>query len=180
MNIHIETERLIIRDLTEQDLDGMFAMDSDPEVHKYLGNKPIKEKAEALKYIKSAQQQYVERGIGRWAMELRETGEFIGWCGLRLYTDYTFNNRTNFHDIGYRLRREFWGNGYATEASVACLRYAFQNLKLDAVYGITEMGNAASHRILLKIGLNYIEDFYYEPEDMMLRWYEHKKENYTL
>lgn len=179
MNIHLETERLIIRDLTAQDLDGMFAMDSDPEVHKYLGNKPIKHKEEALKYINDVQKQYAERGIGRWAMDLKETGEFIGWCGLRLYTDYTFNNHTNFHDIGYRLQRKFWGKGYATEASIACLRYAFENLQLDAVYGITEMGNAASHRILLKIGLNYIEDFYYKPDDMMLRWYEIKKEKYT-
>ena len=175
MNIHLETERLIIRDITHQDLDGMFVMDSDPEVHRYLGNKPIKEKAEALKYINDVQKQYAERGIGRWAMELKETGEFIGWCGLRLYTDYTFNNLTNFYDIGYRLQRKFWGNGYATEASKACLRYAFKKLKLESVYGITEMGNEASHRILLKIGLDYIEDFYYEPEDMMLRWYRISK-----
>lgn len=175
MNIHLETERLIIRDLTEQDLDGMFAMDSDPEVHKYLGNKPIKHKDEVLKYIKDVNTQYVERGIGRWALESKETGEFIGWCGLRLYTDYTFNNHTNFHDIGYRLRREFWGKGYATEASKACLKYAWNVMKLDTVYGITEIKNEASHKVLLKIGLNYIEDFFYEPENMMLRWYKISK-----
>ncbi|MEM6719292.1 MAG: GNAT family N-acetyltransferase [Bacteroidota bacterium] len=179
MNIHLETERLLIRDLVPQDLDGMFAMDSDPEVHKYLGNKPIKHKEEALKYINDVQQQYAERGIGRWAVELKETSEFIGWCGLRLYTDYTFNNHTNFYDIGYRLQRQFWGKGYATEASVACLQHAFETLKLDTVYGITEMGNEASHRILLKIGLHYIEDFYYKPDDMMLRWYKLHKENYS-
>ncbi|MGH1387509.1 GNAT family N-acetyltransferase [Kordia sp.] len=171
MNIHLETERLIIRGLIEQDIDGMFALDSDPEVHKYLGNKPIKQKEEALKYIKDVNKQYAERGIGRWAIEIKETGEFVGWCGLRLYTEYTFNNQTNFHDIGYRLRREFWGKGYATEASVACLDYAWNVLKLEKVYGITEMGNEASHKVLLKIGLNYIEDFHYEPEDKMLRWY---------
>jgi len=175
MDIHIETDRLIIRALTENDLDDMFILDSDPEVHKYLGNKPITHKEEALKYIKDVNKQYKERGIGRWAVELKETGDFIGWTGLRLYTDYTFNNLTNFHDIGYRLRREFWGKGYATEASIACLQYAWNVLKLDKVYGITEKGNEGSHRVLLKIGLTYLEDFYYEPEDMMLRWYSISK-----
>lgn len=177
MNIYIETERLIIRDLTTQDLDGMFALDSNPEVHRYLGNKPIKNKAEALQYINDVQKQYAERGIGRWAVELKDTGEFIGWCGFRLYNDYTFNNHINFYDIGYRLRQEFWGKGYATEASKACLQYAWDVLKLDTIYGITERNNEASHRVLLKIGLNYVEDFYYEPENMQLRWYQLKKPN---
>lgn len=171
MDVHIETERLRIRALQESDLDGMFALDSDPEVHKYLGNKPITEKAAALKYIKDTNKQYKERGIGRWAVELKETGDFIGWCGLRLYTEYTFNNHTNFYDIGYRLRHEFWGKGYATEASKACLEYAWNVLHLDNVYGITEKGNEGSHRVLLKIGLTYVEDFYYEPDNMELRWY---------
>jgi RimJ/RimL family protein N-acetyltransferase len=171
MKIHLETERLRIRDLTKDDLEGMFVLDSDPEVHKYLGNKPIKKKKQALKYIKHVQKQYAERGIGRWAVDLKETGEFIGWCGLRLYTEYAFNNRTNFHDIGYRLQRKFWGKGYATEAAQACLDYAFTELKLDTVYGITEIGNQGSHNVLLKIGLHYIEDFYYKPDNMMLRWY---------
>lgn len=171
MEISLETERLHIRALQESDLEGMFALDSDPEVHKYLGNKPITEKAEALKYIKDVNKQYKERGIGRWAVELKETRDFIGWCGLRLYTDYTFNNHTNFYDIGYRLRREFWGKGYATEASRACLEYAWNILQLDKVYGITEKGNEGSHNVLLKIGLAYLEDFYYEPDDMELRWY---------
>jgi RimJ/RimL family protein N-acetyltransferase len=171
MNIQIETDRLLIRALTENDLDGMFALDSDPEVHTYLGNKPITEKAQALDYIKDVNKQYAERNIGRWAVIEKESGKFIGWCGLRLYTDYTFNNLTNFHDIGYRLRPKFWGKGYATEASKACLDYAWNVLKLEKVYGITEKGNESSHNVLLKIGLEYLEDFYYEPEDLMLRWY---------
>ncbi|WP_160130415.1 GNAT family N-acetyltransferase [Kordia antarctica] len=175
MNIHLETDRLIIRDLTEQDVDGMFVLDSDPEVHTYLGNKPITQKAAALKYIRDVNLQYKQRGIGRWAVEMKETGEFIGWCGMRLYTDYTFNNHTNFHDIGYRIQRKFWGKGFATEASKACLEYAWNVLKLDKIYGITEKGNEASHKVLLKIGLNYLEDFHYEPEKMMLRWYSISK-----
>ena len=177
MNIHLETDRLLIRDLTEQDIDGIFVLDSDPEVHRYLGNKPITKKEEALHYIEGVKKQYKERRIGRWAVEIKETGEFTGWCGLRLYSDYTFNNLTNFHDIGYRLQRKFWGKGYATEASKACLQYAWNTMKLDTVYGITEKGNEASHNVLLKIGLNYLEDFHYEPDNMMLRWYSISKPN---
>jgi len=177
MKIHLETDRLRLRDLSEQDLDGMFALDSDPEVHQYLGKKPITEKVAALNYIKDIKKQYTERGIGRWAVELKETGEFIGWCGLRLYNDYTFNNHTNFYDIGYRLRPKFWGKGYATEASKACLAYAWNVLKLEKVYGITEKENEASHKVLLKIGFDYLEDFYHEPHNMMLRWYSIAKPN---
>lgn len=171
MNIHLETERLIIRDLTEHDLEGIFVLDSDSRVHEFLGQKPITKKEEALKYIKDVQQQYTERGVGRWAIETKDTSEFVGWCGLRLYSDYTFNNHTNFYDIGYRLRPKFWGKGFATEASKECLNYAWNTLQLKTVYGITEQHNEASHRVLLKIGLQYIEDFHYEPENMMLRWY---------
>lgn len=178
MEIILETERLFIRELSIMDVDAMFEMDSDPEVHKYLGNKPIHKKEEALAYIENTRKQYKENGIGRWAMILKETNEFVGWTGLRLYSEYTFNNHTNFHDIGYRLLRKHWGNGYATESAKACLKYAFDTLQLENVYGITELENEGSHRILLKIGLNYVENFHYPKEDMILRWYAINKSEF--
>lgn len=178
MNILIETERLRIRALTEEDLEGMYALDSDPEVHKYLGNKPVKTKEESLKVIQGILKQYEVRGIGRWAVEDKKTNAFLGWSGLRLYQgeDEEFNGFTNFHDIGYRFIRKYWGKGYATESAKACLEYAFNTMKLDAVYGLTELGNEASHNVLLKIGLAYKAQFYCERLDEELRWYEIKKQ----
>jgi RimJ/RimL family protein N-acetyltransferase len=172
MKFHIETERLILRDLRDEDLDGMFELDSNPAVHRYLGNKPITHIDEAKKNIDSVKQQYIERGIGRWAVILKSTNEFIGWSGLRLNTEYNMNGFTKYYDVGYRFIERFWGNGYATESGKAAVDYAFNKMQLPELYGTTELENEASHKALLKIGLHYLEVFYFEQEDVNLRWYK--------
>ena len=157
MKFQIETERLFLRELKLSDLDSMFELDSNPLVHKYLGNKPVKTKDESLKIIQSIIKQYQERGMGRWATIEKASGLFIGWSGLRLNTEYKLNRFTSFIDVGYRLLPEFWGKGYATESGKAAINYAFTHLTLPQVSGVTEMNNQASHRALLKIGLKYID-----------------------
>lgn len=174
MRFHIETDRLILREIRLTDLDGMFELDSNPDVHKYLGNKPIKTKEESLKIILSVINQYKERGIVRWAVIEKSTGEFIGWSGLRFNTEYNMNGFTKYYDVGYRLIKRYWGKGYATESGKAAVDYAFQFLKLSELYATTEIRNQASHNALLKIGLQYIEDFYFDTEDLNLRWYQIK------
>lgn len=172
MQFQIETERLILRELRSTDLDGMFELDSDPEVHKYLGNKPVTTIEESQKILESVIYQYKERGIGRWAAIEKSTGDFIGWSGLRLNTEYNMNGFTKYYDVGYRFIKRYWGKGYATESGKASVNYAFSVLKLPELYGTTEIGNEASHKALLKIGLNYVEDFYFEQETLNLRWYK--------
>ena len=172
MKFHLETERLTLRELRISDLEGMFALDSDPEVHKYLGNKPVKTGDESREILKSVINQYEERGIGRWAAIEKQSGEFIGWSGLRLNTEYNMNGFKKYYDVGYRLLPKYWGKGYATESGKAAVNYAFNVLKLPELYGTTEMGNQASHNVLLKIGLTYVEDFYFEEEKLDLRWYK--------
>ncbi len=178
MTFYIETERLILRELRTTDLEGMFELDSNPEVHKYLGNKPVKTKAESQKILEGVIDQYKTRGIGRFAAIEKTTGDFIGWSGIRLNTEYHMNGYTRYYDVGYRLIPKYWGKGYATESGKAAVNYAFNVLKLPEVYGITEKGNQASHNALLKIGLHYVEDFYFEQEQLDLRWYELKNKNY--
>lgn len=172
MKFHIETERLILRELRDSDLEGMFELDANPEVHRYLGNKPITHRDEAQKYIDSVKQQYKDRGIGRWAIINKSTNEFMGWTGLRLNTEYNMNGFTKYYDVGYRLIERFWKKGYATESGKAAITYAFEEMKLPELYATTEMGNQASHKSLLKLGLSYVEDFYFEEEDLQLRWYK--------
>lgn len=176
MKFNIETERLLLREMRTSDLEGMFELDSNPNVHTYLGNKPIKTKAEAKKIIASVLQQYQDRGIGRFAVIEKETNQFIGWSGLRLNTEYNMNGFTKYYDIGYRLIERFWGKGYATESGKAALDYAFNIMKLPEIYATTEIGNQASHNALLKIGLHYVEDFFFEEEQLNLRWYTLKNE----
>lgn len=176
MKFYIETERLILRELRTSDLNGMFELDSDPEVHKYLGNKPVKTIEESRKILDNIINKYSELGIGRWATIEKSSGKFIGWSGLRLNTEYTMNGFEKYYDVGYRLIKQFWGNGYATESGKAAIEYAFNIMKLPELYAITEIGNEASHNTLLKMGLNYVEDFYFKEENLNLRWYKIKNE----
>lgn len=174
MIFHLETERLILRHIQLTDIDGMFEMDSDPEVHKYLGNMPFTSKSQTEENINSIIKQYEDFGIGRWAMIHKQTKEFMGWSGLKFNTA-SLNGYNNFYDVGYRIIKRFWGKGYATESSLTALEYGFNTLNLDTIYGITEKDNQASHQILLKIGLKYIEDFYDEKANLNLRWYNISK-----
>ncbi len=178
MKFHIETDRLILREIRDTDLEGMYELDSNPAVHRYLGKKPISTKEEAKNTIDSVKKQYEERGIGRWAMIDKETGEFMGWSGLRLNTEYNMNGFTRYYDVGYRIIERFWGKGYATESGKAAVKYAFEVMNLPEIYATTEIGNEGSHHALLKIGLSYVEDFYFEEDDLHLRWYKMEKPNY--
>ena len=178
MTFHIETERLLLRDLRLTDLEGMFALDSDPEVHKFLGNKPVKTIDESRIILESVLKQYKERGIGRFAVIEKSSGDFVGWSGLRLNTEYNMNGFTKYYDVGYRLIKRFWGKGFATESGKASVDYAFNNMKLPEIYATTELGNQASHNALLKIGLHYVEDFYFEQEQVNLRWYKMESHNW--
>ncbi|BCY29100.1 GNAT family N-acetyltransferase [Flavobacterium okayamense] len=161
MNLKLETERLILRPLELSDVDDMFAMDSNPNVHIYLGNNPLKTKEESLGYLKNIQNQYKENGIGRFAMIKKESNEFIGWCGLKFITEEE-NNHSHFYEIGYRLKEEFWGKGYAYEAAKAWYEYAFNKLKVDTLYASAHIDNKGSRRILEKIGLQFKNEYIWD------------------
>jgi len=171
MKKSIETERLLLRELLPTDDIGMFELDSNPEVHKYLGNNPVIHVDESRAYIKNIRQQYLDNGIGRWAVILKETNEFIGWSGLKLITD-TINGHQNFYEIGYRFIQNHWGKGYGTEAALAFIDYGFNELKVDRIYAYADFGNNNSRKILEKIGLEYVNTFEYEGEEEV--WYEIK------
>ncbi|NND10853.1 MAG: GNAT family N-acetyltransferase, partial [Flavobacteriaceae bacterium] len=119
MNFYLETERLILRDLLESDVDGIFELDSDSLVHEYLGKKPISTIKEAEEIVGFIRDQYEKRGIGRFAAVEKSSGDFIGWSGLKFNTGEkeTIGKKRDFYDIGYRLIPRFWNNGYATESA---------------------------------------------------------------
>ena len=118
MDLIIETDRLILRELRLSDAEAFFAMDNNPNVHRYLWNKPTQKIEETLEIITFVRKQYLDNGIGRFAIISKETKEFMGWAGLKFNTEMV-NNKTNFYDIGYRLDENFWGKGYASETSFA-------------------------------------------------------------
>lgn len=170
MKIYIETERLLIREITEADVQGFYELDSDPEVHKYLGNNPVKSMAECLDVIRYVRKQYQDNGIGRWAVEDKLTKEFVGWTGLK----YEWNDRqnVNYYDLGYRLKRKFWGKGIATETAVASLKYGFTKMNLEEIFAAAHTENIASNKILTKIGLKCIDTFDYHGAQHNWYWLE--------
>jgi ribosomal-protein-alanine N-acetyltransferase len=175
MKSFIETERLILREMIPSDDAGMFELDSNPEVHRFLGKKPVKHIDESRLMIQNLRKQYVENGIGRWAVILKETNEFIGWSGIKLITD-SINSHQNFYEIGYRFIPKYWGKGYATEAGLAFVHFAFNEIKADALYAYADSGNLDSRHILEKIGMRYVNSFEYEGEEHV--WYS--QENRSL
>ena len=178
MKIFAETERLILREILPTDIDGMFELDSDPIVHKYLGNKPVKTIEEIEKVIQFIRQQYDKRGIGRWAAIEKSSGDFIGWSGLKLNQGEreALNGRLSFFDVGYRFIPRYWGKGYATESALVALDYGFKVKQYKTIAGIALIDNIASNKVLQKIGLNYIEDFVCE--EGKASWYELNLEDY--
>jgi ribosomal-protein-alanine N-acetyltransferase len=177
MKIYIETQRLLIREIRDEDEKGIFELDTDPEVHKYLGNKPITSMEQAAAVIKFIQRQYKENGIGRWAVIEKKNNNFIGWTGLKLITE-TINNQINYYDLGYRFIRKYWGKGYATETANATLKYAFDTLQLNTVFAMADIKNEASNNILKKAGLKHLETFDYDGEGH--NWFRITKKEWTI
>lgn len=174
MNLIIETERLLLRELLPSDAEAMFKMDANPNVHKYLWNKPTETIEETRKIIEFVRNQYLQNNIGRFAMISKETNEFIGWAGLKFNTE-TLNGKTNFYDIGYRLDEPFWGKGFATEASFAWLTYGFNTMKIKTMTASAQAENAASNRILQKIGMQLTDQ--YMEDGILWNWYELENKN---
>ena len=176
MKIVVETPRLILREIMPDDAEGMFELDSDPEVHRYLGNKPVATIEQSKIIIDNIRKQYLDYGIGRWAVMDKNTQAFMGWSGLKFVTDRT-NGHQNFYDVGYRILRRYWGQGIATESAIASLAYAFNNLDLQEVFASASIDNAASNRILQKLGLRFIETYKYQ-QQIPCNWYSIKKADY--
>ena len=170
MNLTIETERLLLRPMQIEDAEALFEMDSNPNVHLYLGNKPLTDIEDCNGYIKNIQNQYVQNGIGRFAVVLKDTSEVIGWAGLKFITEEEENGHINFYDIGYRLQEKHWRKGYASEAAKAWLNHAFTTMKIPTVYASAHVDNLGSNTILQKIGLK--QNGIYSHQDIPCYWYE--------
>lgn len=173
MNLSFETNRLLLRPLELTDAEAMFIMDKNPSVHKYLWQKPVQEIDEVIKVINYVHEQYKRNNIGRFATILKETGEFIGWTGIKFVDDHTENGNTNFYDFGYRLDERFWNKGYATEATEFWLNYGLNDLKVDNLNAYTHSQNTPSNQVLKKVGFNFMEEYTAE-DGIQWNWWQAK------
>jgi [ribosomal protein S5]-alanine N-acetyltransferase len=143
----LETPRLVLREFQFEDLDALSAVLSDPETMRYY---PMSfDRAAVADWIQRNRTRYANDGYGLWAMILKSTRELIGDCGLvRQSVD-----GVDEIEIGYHVRRDLWGQGYATEAARACRDYGFVNLKVDRLISLIRPENLASRRVAEKNGM---------------------------
>lgn len=172
MKIFAETERLILRELEFTDENDLFEMDSDPDVHLYIENNPVKSIDQITKVIEMLKKQYQENGIARWAVVDKNTNECIGWSGLKYFNE-PLNDHNHFYELGYRFKKKHWGKGFATESSIAIVDYGFKNLNIDKIFAITDPKNTNSKKVLSKLGFNFQETFDYEGD--LTDWFELNK-----
>lgn len=145
----IETERLILRTWEEKDIEPMVAIDQDPKVCEFLPS--IGNRAATEGGIQRIIEHYNQHGFSLYAVQLKATGEFIGWLGLMIPSfEADFMPAV---EIGWRLSSKHWGQGYATEGAKAVLNYAFDNLGLKEIVSFTVPSNVRSIRVMEKIGM---------------------------
>lgn len=107
MKFIIETDRFYLRRFQKNDIQDLFELDSDPLVHQYLGNNPIKNIDEAKKAFEKVRTQYEKYGLGRFAIIDKRNDDFIGWSGLK-YETININNQNGYYDLGYRIKSKYW------------------------------------------------------------------------
>lgn len=154
--IVLETERLIFRRLTMGDLDALAALYADPEVRRYFpdGIQTYEQTREELEWIINVY--YGQYGYGLWATIFKETGAFIGRCGL---LPVEIGGRTEV-EVAYLLDRRYWGRGLATEAARAIVDYAFATLRVERLISMFEPENRASRSVAAKVGMTMLWDDY--------------------
>ena len=145
----LETEHLLLRRLTMDDLDDLFALYHSPDVRKYYseGIPSYEETKQELEWMINTC--YAKYGFGMWATIHKATGKFIGRCGL---TPMDIEGHEQI-EVGYMLAKEYWGQGLATEAAKAILDYGFDQVGLARLICVVNPDNQASSKVALKIGM---------------------------
>jgi RimJ/RimL family protein N-acetyltransferase len=156
VHVFLETDRLVLRRFTSGDLDLIVELDGDPEVKRYIDNGAAVDR-DNLREMLDWWLGYYERfdGYGFWAAIEKASGRFIGWFHLRPGE----GAGPLEPELGYRLRRDAWGRGYATEGSLALIRKAFVDLGAERVNAETMAVNIGSRRVMEKAGLRFVRHF---------------------
>ena len=141
----IETDRLLLRQFTTNDLDALAQIFADPEVVKHLGSGQPASRDETETALHSIIAHWGRHGFGRWAAIHNRTRELLGYGGLR-----------SFHgepELVYLLKKSHWGRGLATEMARACLKFGFDELRFERIIALAKTANVASHRVMEKAGM---------------------------
>ena len=147
------TARLRLRRWRDGDVDALAAINADPGVMRWIGDGSVRDRAATGAELAASQQLWRVRGFGRFAVEIRDTGELAGLTGMAVPDDVP--EVMPAVEIGWRFARAHWGRGFATEAAQAALQFAFTDAGLDRLVGVHVVGNDASARVMLKLGMRF-------------------------
>ena len=164
MQVFLETERLVLRRFTEDDVDNLVELDADPAVMRFITGGRGTPRAEIRDDYLPAFLGYYERypGYGFWAAVEKSTGDFIGWFHFRPPREGGLPDEP---ELGYRLRRSAWGKGYGAEGSRALIDKGFTEFGVRRVFATTMAVNTASRRVMEKAGLTFVRSFHQDWPD---------------
>jgi RimJ/RimL family protein N-acetyltransferase len=151
LGAEVLTERLLLRRWRPQDREPFAAMNADPEVMEHFSELLSRRQSDAL--VDSIEAGFERRGFGFWALELRESGEFVGFTGLAVPRFEA--HFTPAIEVGWRLARQAWGNGYATEAGRASLAQGFERHGLAEIVSFTSARNLRSQAVMARLGMSH-------------------------
>lgn len=156
---YIKTKRLILRDWQDSDLKTFIRMNQDRDVRRYFPSLNTPE--ESIEYARVAQKCIVDRGFGLFAIERKDTNEFIGFTGIHVLEadDSLEFDFLPCIEIGWRLAKKHWNRGYATEATRGVLKFVERQTDIKEVYAFTAARNIPSINIMEKIGMEPLENF---------------------
>lgn len=166
----IETQRLLLRRFTHTDLDAFALLNADAEVMRFIGDGKLQSRAQTEVRLNAILDHWEQHDFGLWAAITKQGAEFIGFCGLQ------FLGNTGEIEVGYRLAKRFWGMGLATEAAKVGLRFGFEELGVETIVAVVQPENAASCRVVEKIGLRYVKDARFYNTDV--KYYAISREEY--
>jgi RimJ/RimL family protein N-acetyltransferase len=158
----LQTQRLALREMQPHDAPFIVELLTDPSFLANIGDRGVRDLDGALAYIERWRANYVRDGYGLWLVELRDTGELIGLCGI------VSRDTLPAPDIGYALLPRYWSKGYAVEACAAVRDHAMHTLGLPRLLAIVSPGNAASVKVLDRIGLRYQDTVRVGEDDLQL------------
>lgn len=147
VTIQIESERLVLKNYCENDLDNIYRLKSEPLVWKFSTQIPTNKIEDSINYFKSVLENYDKNKQGFQALFLKDSGKYIGEAGI-----LTFNKQNNRAVVGYNLLPEYWNNGYATEITKALVKYLFEDKKTERIEALALDDNKASRKVLEKSG----------------------------
>lgn len=169
--IVLETDRLILRELTHEDFDALYDVLSDSDITRHY---PYNFDEQRVKnWIARNIQRYQTDGFGLWAVILRESGQLIGDCGITMQSIHG----VLLPEIGYHIHKKHQRKGYATEAAAECMRFAFEQLGFERIYSYMKYTNVPSYTVALKNGMRFIEE-YDDPDNLITRVYAIDREEW--